>query len=573
MSFFSDTSSAGEDILSSSPSSFGFIPGAPGSPTLAELLGMFPEPPPSPLLSPLTRERGTSEGRKSPSVDEDKSSILNKIKGRKKSLFGSTDRMPTETRKTSSPKSVREKDSTGNRGSVETLFRDVTLDEDSNRMSRSTDDVRSSDYRSPRSGSINGTISPFSLDSSGERPSSPEEEARSPGGRRNRSSMFINGEQLTQLNVEMGVQQIEDQINDLLVRSLLGATITPKEHQEVFMILRDMDSNSFNASIEKAHKTVETLTANPQKKDSKGKSFFMKGSKEKNPAVKLSKSVVLFEKHLVVHQPSSLDLCITSIGNAKAKYKFCPNPSTRNYEIQFDPKEGVIKKKAFQNVWVTVTVKGSADISHVCYLEIENGARHYFLVRGQSEPFVFGAPVTSLDWSTDAGLAVPTVLGTMRNYLVNNGGLIAESVFRIPSDDREEKVVKAELNSGKFVSCRDVYVVANLLKNWFRDLPESIVEGIKFTAEQSESVEESRKIVQAMPEPKRTLLIWLINLLVDVAAESKSNRMNSKNLGLVWSGVILSSDHPKVSPETFALASKLPTFLTSTIDGGKMETP
>lgn len=60
---------------------------------------------------------------------------------------------------------------------------------------------------------------------------------------------------------------------------------------------------------------------------------------------------------------------------------------------------------------------------------------------------------------------MPKVLVQMAEYLVANGGLEREGVFRLAPDKSRERQVRAELDHGTFKSCPDdVNLIAHLIK-------------------------------------------------------------------------------------------------------------
>lgn len=67
---------------------------------------------------------------------------------------------------------------------------------------------------------------------------------------------------------------------------------------------------------------------------------------------------------------------------------------------------------------------------------------------------------------------IPIILQQMKEYLVAHGGLAVEGIFRIAPDADESTFVKQQLNENKFETCKDVNIMSNLLKVFFRDLPD-----------------------------------------------------------------------------------------------------
>ena len=66
---------------------------------------------------------------------------------------------------------------------------------------------------------------------------------------------------------------------------------------------------------------------------------------------------------------------------------------------------------------------------------------------------------------------IPAVLVMMRKYLVKHGGMDVVGIFRLAPEKDECDRVKKEINSGCFEGCKDVNVMSNLIKVWFREMP------------------------------------------------------------------------------------------------------
>jgi len=76
---------------------------------------------------------------------------------------------------------------------------------------------------------------------------------------------------------------------------------------------------------------------------------------------------------------------------------------------------------------------------------------------------------------TDMKLKIPTVLVTLKKYLLDTGSLSLNGLFRLTGDEKELKHVKDQLNKGAFTGCTDKHCVANLIKVWFRELPQHVL--------------------------------------------------------------------------------------------------
>jgi hypothetical protein len=147
----------------------------------------------------------------------------------------------------------------------------------------------------------------------------------------------------------------------------------------------------------------------------------------------------------------------------------------------------------------------------------------------------FGVDPKDLD-SVDCGYKskIPQVLVRMKDYLFEHGGLEMEGVFRIAPDAEEGAYVKQQMNENKFESCDDVHVISNLIKVWYRDLPDPVLDGVNEAAvKECETAEDAKAIMATIPEPKLSLFLFLLDMCSTVSAQSKINKMSEQNLGIV----------------------------------------
>lgn len=96
-------------------------------------------------------------------------------------------------------------------------------------------------------------------------------------------------------------------------------------------------------------------------------------------------------------------------------------------------------------------------------------------------------------------------------------------------------VVKDQLNRGVFSSCKDVNAIACLIKQWFRDMPQSIFVDIPAAVLLNMSAEpmehEVQEALNHIREPNASLFAWLTDLLADVAAMESVNKMSPRACG------------------------------------------
>lgn len=95
--------------------------------------------------------------------------------------------------------------------------------------------------------------------------------------------------------------------------------------------------------------------------------------------------------------------------------------------------------------------------------------------------------------------------------------------------------VKDQLNRCVFSSCKDINAIACLIKQWFRDMPQSIFVDIPpaslLNMPQEPQDYEVMEVMGYIKEPHLSLFNWLMDLLADVASMESVNRMSARNLG------------------------------------------
>ncbi|CAI9760843.1 unnamed protein product [Fraxinus pennsylvanica] len=149
---------------------------------------------------------------------------------------------------------------------------------------------------------------------------------------------------------------------------------------------------------------------------------------------------------------------------------------------------------------------------------------------------VFGVSTESMQLSFDSrGNCVPTILLMMQRRLYSQGGLQAEGIFRINAENGQEEFVREQLNNGEVPDNIEVHCLAGLIKAWFRELPRGVLDSFS-TDEimQAQSEEECTHLVRLLPPTDAALLDWAINLMADVAQLEDLNKMNARNIAMVF---------------------------------------
>ena len=159
---------------------------------------------------------------------------------------------------------------------------------------------------------------------------------------------------------------------------------------------------------------------------------------------------------------------------------------------------------------------------------------------------VFGVDPRSLESAQCDGYAVPIplVLTKMKAELFMNDGHLIEGIFRVAPNATTCKEVEDAMNGGA-ASMESIdwasaggAVIANLIKIWFRLLPQPVLDGIESgkieRVQQTQSVDDAESVVMdELAEPQRTYFLWLIDLCIDITAHDAVNKMTPKNMAVV----------------------------------------
>ncbi|CAH8337461.1 unnamed protein product [Eruca vesicaria subsp. sativa] len=149
---------------------------------------------------------------------------------------------------------------------------------------------------------------------------------------------------------------------------------------------------------------------------------------------------------------------------------------------------------------------------------------------------VFGVSAESMQCSYDEkGNSVPTILLLMQQRLYSQQGLKAEGIFRINPENSQEEHVRDQLNRGIVPENIDVHCLAGLIKAWFRELPCGVLDGLSPEEVLNCNTEEdSIQLIKQLKPTESALLSWAVDLMADVVEEEESNKMNARNIAMVF---------------------------------------
>lgn len=136
---------------------------------------------------------------------------------------------------------------------------------------------------------------------------------------------------------------------------------------------------------------------------------------------------------------------------------------------------------------------------------------------------------------------IPKVLVTLRQALEDADAYQLVGIFRLAPNADKNKRMKDKIDKGGSGACSeekaedtDVNVYANLIKVWFRDLPDPLLNCVNpDMIEHVSSESEAAKVVQTMAEPNQSIFLWLCDMCVDIAKFEKTNKMSAGNMAIV----------------------------------------
>ena len=138
--------------------------------------------------------------------------------------------------------------------------------------------------------------------------------------------------------------------------------------------------------------------------------------------------------------------------------------------------------------------------------------------------------------------------------IVEARGLESVGVYRVPGNSVAVNALSDSLNRGFSALDRtdrrwnDVNVISSLIKSFFRRLPEPLVTaelyGPLIEASKSESDGTTRlaaikRLLDQLPEPHYSTLRYLVGHLARVAAKSSLNKMEARNLAIVFGPTLI----------------------------------
>ncbi|KAG6967085.1 hypothetical protein JG688_00006478 [Phytophthora aleatoria] len=147
---------------------------------------------------------------------------------------------------------------------------------------------------------------------------------------------------------------------------------------------------------------------------------------------------------------------------------------------------------------------------------------------------------------------IPAVLVMLQQHFVAKRGYLTPHIFRESPSKAERDQAMLDINCGAFRGAKhDVRVLADLIKLWFRELPEPILHEIPAgEMERLASVENVNvEVLSLLGDLEHSIILWLADLLAYVAEYQPHNHMGVDQLAIVIAPnlVRLETENPMVA--------------------------
>lgn len=148
----------------------------------------------------------------------------------------------------------------------------------------------------------------------------------------------------------------------------------------------------------------------------------------------------------------------------------------------------------------------------------------------------FGLPLALCRGSLVPGYhsRIPNILLLMGKYLLDHDGRNVKGIFRLAPDQAERDLVLQQLANGTFTTCSDIHCISTGIKVWFRELPAPIFRDLdEEKIKVCDTDADAAVILSSCPEPALSVLLWLMDLCVEIINNSLVNMMTAKNMSIV----------------------------------------
>eukprot|EP00698_Gefionella_okellyi_P009302 TRINITY_DN2359_c0_g1_i1.p1 TRINITY_DN2359_c0_g1~~TRINITY_DN2359_c0_g1_i1.p1 ORF type:complete len:321 (-),score=40.80 TRINITY_DN2359_c0_g1_i1:632-1594(-) len=129
---------------------------------------------------------------------------------------------------------------------------------------------------------------------------------------------------------------------------------------------------------------------------------------------------------------------LTSLSKRPIRFTIAPTAPSSSYALEFEPSTGVVRKGEAISISVRLLARTTFKLRDLVFITLsyEDGAaslqsRQVLILNSESAETQFGRPIQEVAMTDDGGLRIPSVLYTMKRFLVAGGGLTSEGLFRL----------------------------------------------------------------------------------------------------------------------------------------------
>jgi len=157
-----------------------------------------------------------------------------------------------------------------------------------------------------------------------------------------------------------------------------------------------------------------------------------------------------------------------------------------------------------------------------------------FKVKVKCKKGIFGVDPLTLKCIKENDVNIPSILVDMRACIRRHDGFKKEGIFRLSGDISVIQNLRRQIDEYKqFADTKDVYSMANLIKIFYRLLPNPVLQTVPREILMDDDLDDVMEVIAAIPEPQQSLLKWLIGVIHECEVHRALNKMTVENLAIV----------------------------------------
>mmetsp|Transcript_6164 Transcript_6164/g.9425 ORF Transcript_6164/g.9425 Transcript_6164/m.9425 type:complete len:866 (-) Transcript_6164:227-2824(-) len=159
---------------------------------------------------------------------------------------------------------------------------------------------------------------------------------------------------------------------------------------------------------------------------------------------------------------------------------------------------------------------------------------------------------------------IPTALISLRTAIVKLRGVLTVGIFRRNASTKDLMRLQREINLGRPVltpgEMPNFVAMAHLIKKFYLELPSPILTEDELKLGEGRGPE---AVILSIPEPRKSMFLWLLDMGAVTQKFSSSNRMHTKALGVCIGSVLISHAQDERLSRRIKLACR---FFTSALE-------